>query len=1333
MKKTLLKAAGVIALAASVILASCSTDMPSLDSRIDTVLQLEAPVVSVKAYPGMNYVSWKPVTSSNGYVVYRYADGMDAVEVAVTKDWNDCHYVDTKDLKNNVVYTYIVEACSKSDPSRAIAVKNSKSGEVSCVAIMPPVGTKALEMPAYENGFDGKTVKTVENDDYVLTASNIDVAGSTTTAYADDNYKGKFTISYPSKAYLNYSIYVNRNNEFETLQKWNAVLTSAAPESDNAVNNRIDVVNGAYTAAGTYKFYVKASPVNTNYSASDYVVSEKTVVKAAIETITPTGNPSVTRLNTNNANTEVARVTWTPAVLSDGTVAAAKDYTVYRYANGSFTKLAGDVAADVSNTNGEKVAVNKYYIDDKDFVTTVENKFYVVLSKDNMLESNAKVATLSAYDLAYTDAPTVAIAFESDKDENGATVAKKDGIANDAKITVTIKANQVLESVSYAANTNKTIASALVNTEVATELYKKGDVSKDYTTYIFYAKDIEADAYVAVRTVVSDKDSSLATSDTRKVSDDKAAKVAASYTDAPTVKIALKALDDDDGDKIIGSSKDVSNDVYITVSVNFSNEETEQRQSLNKVVYATSTKDAADALAKLDETKNTYSANDLELSNPTITNGKKFYYFTLKDVAEKTYIAVKAVASEPGKKDKASDTAAASVGSNYVGPVSSKTCSTPYVSVTAAALDTDKLTNDVILVAAPSKELVDDTSKVTTVPTDEVVTLYYATSTISDADAKARLESVDVRAVAGTAANTAVTITLKDLPQGTFVAAYAVNAAANKASKACDSVASSKIDTTTTATTSFEATNVIVSWATKDSTNKIANDAKIVITKKSTQTLKSVVYATSKTSYKDAVALLTSERVIKLDTPAKSTTDYSNDTITYWVDNCSSGTYIAVKATVEETVDVIQENKAVKVVASASAISTMNDKVGATKTVVTSTLKAKMPALTALDNDLKANDIKSDVNSPVTFTLTISENAKIKSIVYAPVSAAVKSEIDTAMADYDADPTTKEPYSKTLAGQGFTVTELTYKLTSSTTTEASPAENSSSFNKTYTITIDQKKDVVQIGQALAIQVIVTEDGCEDWIETRTNAISDYLPGRSLEPSSIYANTTTYARVNVVAQTMIFDATDTTDKFTNYEYSYQYIADRDYKKDPSVNGNWSSVTKIDFTESGDTNKTYTSKDTNYFQCDDATVYVVRWTGTNKATGKAWTSDYEVKVPQIPVESANLSIPSVDVSVNGKFVATVQDYTNNTYTNEAASMYTYTVYYKLSSEADDKYKSLGTLALPEVTTDKTGYKKYNNTVARDGLTPGTYTIKVEKTRTLNEGTFTKITVTENAIVN
>ena len=54
MKKTVLKAAGILA-ATVLLFASCAADDSSYSSQIDTVLYLEKPQVSAKAYPGMNF------------------------------------------------------------------------------------------------------------------------------------------------------------------------------------------------------------------------------------------------------------------------------------------------------------------------------------------------------------------------------------------------------------------------------------------------------------------------------------------------------------------------------------------------------------------------------------------------------------------------------------------------------------------------------------------------------------------------------------------------------------------------------------------------------------------------------------------------------------------------------------------------------------------------------------------------------------------------------------------------------------------------------------------------------------------------------------------------------------------------------------------------------------------------------------------------------------------------------------------------------------------------------------------------------------------------------
>ena len=173
MKKSILKVAGTLTLAASVLLASCSNATGAFSSQIDTVLYLSAPEVSAVAYPGMNYVSWTPVANANGYVVYVYEDGK--YVRSTTCAYNALKYTDTalkpKSNGTSTTYTYYVEAISKTSTGRAVITENTRSSGVSVTAIMPSYNVKSLELNNHEHGINAKG-----DEAYVLNASNIHVA-----------------------------------------------------------------------------------------------------------------------------------------------------------------------------------------------------------------------------------------------------------------------------------------------------------------------------------------------------------------------------------------------------------------------------------------------------------------------------------------------------------------------------------------------------------------------------------------------------------------------------------------------------------------------------------------------------------------------------------------------------------------------------------------------------------------------------------------------------------------------------------------------------------------------------------------------------------------------------------------------------------------------------------------------------------------------------------------------------------------------------------------------------------------------------------------------------
>ena len=146
MKKTIFKLLGIGLIAASVFgFVSCG-DSTEYDAKSDTIYSLDAPRVTAKAYPGVNYISWEPVTSAQGYKIYRVLDGDSSKLRSVASDVTCYADIASDDhiLSDGKVYKYIVEAISKSDPaSRGVYAKNSQ-GSASVKAIVPTAGSKAI-------------------------------------------------------------------------------------------------------------------------------------------------------------------------------------------------------------------------------------------------------------------------------------------------------------------------------------------------------------------------------------------------------------------------------------------------------------------------------------------------------------------------------------------------------------------------------------------------------------------------------------------------------------------------------------------------------------------------------------------------------------------------------------------------------------------------------------------------------------------------------------------------------------------------------------------------------------------------------------------------------------------------------------------------------------------------------------------------------------------------------------------------------------------------------------------------------------------------------------
>ncbi len=252
MKKTLLQWGAITAICATLfVFGSCGET--EYDARTDTIVTLDTPEVTAIAYPGVNVIYWEPVTGAANYTVtIRHEDG--ATEIRSSSE-KRCYITDTE-LENGKNYTYCVVANvdnTSSIVARAVYAQSSDRGEASVRAIVPPAGTKALDLVAYEGGYDGEP-KTVSEDDkkYVLDANSI------TADKADD----KIVVTFPMKVYLDYTVRL-LNNDFTIDEVATGVedgedVNSSAKFANNTTARFVfDITN-----SGEYKVSIRVKSKN---------------------------------------------------------------------------------------------------------------------------------------------------------------------------------------------------------------------------------------------------------------------------------------------------------------------------------------------------------------------------------------------------------------------------------------------------------------------------------------------------------------------------------------------------------------------------------------------------------------------------------------------------------------------------------------------------------------------------------------------------------------------------------------------------------------------------------------------------------------------------------------------------------------------------------------------------------------------------------------------------------------------------------------------------------------------------------------------------------------
>ena len=477
MKKTIFRLLGTSLIAASVFgFVSCG-DASDYDSKIDTVLSLNAPSVTAKAYPGVNYINWEPVTSAQGYTVYRVKDGVASTLRTVKSDVTS--YADIADsthvLSDGKEYKYIVEAMSETDPalSRAVYVKNSQ-GSATVKAIVPPAGSPAISAePASASGKD--YIKKYYEKLVTKAAENVTISIK----------NGNFYAEYPATAGFKYEISASVKGKYDAL---GGAFDFTFDTFENYKEDyRAEFNNGPVPGSSEYEIRLKVSSVSDLY--------EPVVLLLGSLSAESIGElDAIENVKAEYVASKTALVSWAPATLKNGKNSPVANFKVYRTSDVDDTWTA--VSAEVkegqeTGKDGGSVKISEgYYITDTVEDDSISYTYYVVHTDGKLFgkyNETANSAKLSKVTLAETIAPVLTVSK---------FVGSTAGIANTIKITST-KGNEkqtlALSYVKLAEDADGKPVKYITSDFTAIELANNNGYADSYINYI---KDAPAGTYL---------------------------------------------------------------------------------------------------------------------------------------------------------------------------------------------------------------------------------------------------------------------------------------------------------------------------------------------------------------------------------------------------------------------------------------------------------------------------------------------------------------------------------------------------------------------------------------------------------------------------------------------------------------------------------------------------------------------------------------------------------------------------------------------------------------------------------------------------------------------
>lgn len=467
MKKTIFKLLGTGLIAASVFSFVSCGDSTEYDAKSDTIYSLDAPRVTAKAYPGVNYISWEPVTSAQGYKIYRVLDGDSSKLRSVASDVTCYADIAASDhiLSDGKVYKYIVEAVSKSDPaSREVYAKNSQ-GSASVTAIVPKAGSPAISAePASASGKD--YIKKYYEKLVTKAAENVTLSIE----------NGNFYAEYPATAGFKYEISASFKGKYDALGE--AFDFRSKTFENYKEDYKAEFNNGPVPGSSEYEIRLKVSSVSGLYEPVVLLLGS-----LSAESIGE--SESIKNVKAEYVASKTALVSWVPATLKDGKNSPVANFKVYRTSDvdDTWTAVSAEVkeGQKTNNDSGSLKISERYYITDTVEDDSISYTYYVVHTNGKLFGTYSESdnsAKLSKVTLAETVAPTLTVSK---------FIGSTAGIANTIKITST-KGNEkqslALSYVKLAEDADGKPVEYITSDFTAIELANNDGYADSYISYI---------------------------------------------------------------------------------------------------------------------------------------------------------------------------------------------------------------------------------------------------------------------------------------------------------------------------------------------------------------------------------------------------------------------------------------------------------------------------------------------------------------------------------------------------------------------------------------------------------------------------------------------------------------------------------------------------------------------------------------------------------------------------------------------------------------------------------------------------------------------------------